>query len=1592
MPVQSLEDLQVFSGVMDADTEKRRIEPGDYLMLRNARSAITNGQNFGAIEDAEGNLFVANTFLGYPGRYKKVGDFEDIAGQSIIYMVWNSEGFHGIFRWYFNRPGFPYGVIEKVWQVKDPSIYDEFNQNPLNFKEDELITGVNLVDNILLWVQKSNEPKQMDIVRANETNKRRKFNFYLNPNQLSENVPYQLSVVDEVSPLIPILPVQTFTSNKSVLTDRVEDITNQINALTGIGYTAVNKIYYIELQLESLFSNIITVGDPATSRILAENFYYYNVPGNYFNLIQAPPFCRPAAQYIPAGPPVNAAIVRAIYDTLAGEDTGSNDETINPPAQQKAWIFGIGSEQNDINNNIELGGTTVFQSNWNAATYPGLNYISVQGYIHTQNGSLTIKFQFHLECNFTGIIVKINPPGGPSNQFINVILPSTCDVHLRRISQSGAVTNIHSVSVPLVSNPVVFDYTSPPISVNALATDKIYLTLNGRGLQNINFNLAFADMGSVAIGNSTQTIIKQTNMFRNRYVFENFQKSVYGQATSVILRTEGYKEQFQVELSFNDKFISSDAYCSRLKEIILSYTKDGGKTWYDYDSLKPYQFVCQGTQKAIFDGRKQSIPVDPALAILQFHAIPLLAQSQEFVDDRLIPGGITEGYNSIDLDLVITYWANDYVNNTYYASGALPISVEGFKPGYSGYIGIVYYDDYDRKSAVCLAPNSKINIPYYPPPLTAGLPFNAVMPVWHVLIDVYNKPPDWATKYRLVRTKDFSQTNYLMWVIDAVEIINQDGTTGGAPKYWKLDLKNIPYYVEKSQRGAVIEYTYTVGDRVRLITNQAGDVFSTIYDFEIRSADGNNIFIDYDPLITITSGCLIEIYSKGGEASIEDSLFFEMGECLEIGTAFFDGILRKFHKGNNPVATAIDQAFTYPNGVNPAKLMTAHGGVYNRIRRMYYDTAEPVVVDKIYWINSNFADEYEQSKEDGLTRPNQVLRLGRISRPSSGRFSNRYLSGTEINGLNEFEPLNEFTFNVAYGLMSRMKVVNNDILKIIFSNSYQMSIYISQGVIRQLQTVDTLISVSDKVVENSHIIQRTLGTINPESVALNDEADLIGWDENEGEIWRASGNGLISISDNKQKRTFKNFSNLRRELDRARTQTPAVYDLYHDEYILTLGALGPAPEILPWADIDIANIIPVDGGLQFNVTIQLTNPTFTIITSGAVANGVTVLDYIGSIFETQGWTWRINPVNGHLLLFAPNVVDYNNREILITIATNQGETLGPELVRNGIFSSPNQLGDWQYDPAQWILNPGSPGNQFASHIPGVGTDPLYQENNGFQAGKTYRTIFSSAITPFTGNIAIALGSPPFVVVGIFRNLPGTDFTQDLPYADTASDKFSFICSQDFQGTVYNVSIREVIPGSTFQFRYKINNGVEAQTGTPFPAETIVYNKSKNGWTHYFDFAPEGYGRLNTNIVAFQSGQLWLFHKDAPAKNYFGIQYPRKFRFVVNKNFAAVKVFKALAIKGLGKNSAPFIVIPPFEGVPTGMQTELTLAHFSTKEGTQYAAIMRDKLDPRYSDPNIAWVNGRLMRGEIMEIELVNNDPAVSIISSVKILYFSSEIN
>jgi hypothetical protein len=1423
MAVQSLKDVQVFKGVMDADSQGRFVPEGNYRKLLNARTVITDGQNYGAVEDTLGNILIPNTFLP-SGRNKCIGTFEDVKGNSIIYCVFNSLGYHSIFRYYFSTIQNPNGEIQVVYQVRYPFLYGTANPPPLNFSEFKLITGIELVDDLFFITDDSEEPKCINVARANNTNKNFSFELYINPADIASPITYTINLYR----LGILAPVYTIVVNSTALTisDRVKDIIAAFDA--DINFPVYlyyeNKGQYIvltSLNKGECFMNIISTSvtpNIKQSIILPGNHYADYLLGagasfppltlDVFKQVKYPPFCAPEVEFDGS----------AVY--YPGEFFAignSNWVNVNLAPADSYFVVTIGS-QYAFTINIQFSVTI-----WGPGS--SLTFELSDG---------TIFYDHALGANTTGVFnltFNINP----------FVVPFSTNLYMAivGVSVQCQVTDGYWIADNLPSGTQEF-------YVHIVDSAPRNFTLIPTG-----YSFGF-DLGTQA-NLVNYSISSKSLLFRAKYIFLDYEQSVYGAISEMPLAKSIYN-QF-IFIDYDDKWLTDLNYLSTIKKVRLAVSEDNGVTWGDFVELDRYEFATLGSRFYNYFGNELFLAVAPSTSLLPFHSVPLRAESMAYIGERIWLGSITEGYDSITPNVLATVKYTNVLNTTYY--NFVPfVSTRGFRYGYKGYLGIVYYDNADRKSGVCVTSQRPFSVPYlYENNFFNELDTEAFVP--YVELEINHEPPAWATKYQIVITQDATVNDYLVFFPAQVnKVDDQFVEVFLNPVYWEIDMSSIAHYITKSNIGTEISYTFKKGDRLRVIAELDGTIFKTQYDYEILSTTGDKLYIQYQTgtpfelgaFVSNGANCWIEIYSERDEADDLQQTYFEIGSCYEVETILTNGLLKKRHKGSSQ-----DQNYggTPLNIITPAIVQIDNGGCYYRRRDQYYNIQPAVTFTKGQpgYIYSNTPNEYRADIYNGFGRANFIATIGQISRPTAHKFTNRYISGTEINGLCAIEPANDRQYDTTFGAMRKMIVLNNDVLRLIFETR-QMSIYVNQGLIRQAQGANPIVSVIDDVAANSHIVERTYGTNNPESVVVNDEGDMMGFDETEGAVYRSSSNGLIAISDNYQKTTFNQAALDRRYLDRAKSECPAVYDLYHDEYILTIGALQPKPEVFPSVTISVFDVDIPSPGQVTNVFLRLQPSGILLGSTGPVLGSI--IDAINIVFTNLGYTTVKNP-NGTLTVTSLDAID----------------------------SLQNLIVDVRY--------------------------------------------------------------------------------QDSPDAIVESKYYAFPFGQ------YE-------PGGD---------------QTPFTPYTIAYSKQKKGWTQYYSFTPEFYGRLRNEIVSFQNGELWL-HNRGLAKNFYGVQYGRELTVISNVNFPKLKNYKAISINGIGLNNVPLLKIPPYQGIPTGMESELTAGHFSVKEGIQYAAIQRDKLTPNATTPDEGWVNGRAMVGQQLEATIVNNDSTVSVIYSVEILYFSSE--
>ena len=154
------------AGRMNKVVDQRVFPEGEYIDAMNVRMGSTENSEVGAIENSKGNspltalAYINGTPLSTQARC--MGAIEDSANETIY--------------WFVHDPAFTvgatgkldlivsYNVLTNILTYHIISINDGTNINTvLNFNSSYLITGVNLIENLLFWTDDYNAPRFINI-------------------------------------------------------------------------------------------------------------------------------------------------------------------------------------------------------------------------------------------------------------------------------------------------------------------------------------------------------------------------------------------------------------------------------------------------------------------------------------------------------------------------------------------------------------------------------------------------------------------------------------------------------------------------------------------------------------------------------------------------------------------------------------------------------------------------------------------------------------------------------------------------------------------------------------------------------------------------------------------------------------------------------------------------------------------------------------------------------------------------------------------------------------------------------------------------------------------------------------------------------------------------------------------------------------------------------------------------------------------------------------------------------------------------------------------------------------------------------------
>ena len=142
------------AGRMNKSIDERLVPQGEYIDALNVRLGSTEGTEIGAVENSKGNdLVVELEFLNQPlsGSATCIGAYEDGANETIYWFVHDKANTLS-----------STGKVDLIVSYNTRTFvlfYHVISTSILNFDEDYLVNGVNLIGDLLFFTDNLNPPR-----------------------------------------------------------------------------------------------------------------------------------------------------------------------------------------------------------------------------------------------------------------------------------------------------------------------------------------------------------------------------------------------------------------------------------------------------------------------------------------------------------------------------------------------------------------------------------------------------------------------------------------------------------------------------------------------------------------------------------------------------------------------------------------------------------------------------------------------------------------------------------------------------------------------------------------------------------------------------------------------------------------------------------------------------------------------------------------------------------------------------------------------------------------------------------------------------------------------------------------------------------------------------------------------------------------------------------------------------------------------------------------------------------------------------------------------------------------------------------------
>jgi hypothetical protein len=167
-------------------------------------------------------------------------------------------------------------------------------------------------------------------------------------------------------------------------------------------------------------------------------------------------------------------------------------------------------------------------------------------------------------------------------------------------------------------------------------------------------------------------------------------------------------------------------------------------------------------------------------------------------------------------------------------------------------------------------------------------------------------------------------------------------------------------------------------------------------------------------------------------------------------------------------------------------------------------------------------------------------------------------------------------------------------------------------------------------------------------------------------------------------------------------------------------------------------------------------------------------------------------------------------------------------------------------------------------------------------------------------------------------------------------------------------------------------------------ETVAWSETNNRWVTFYSFMPEYTQHINTKMITFKDGGLYLHRENAVYNNFYTQQFPSKITPVCNIEPSKVKILENV------ETESDDVWVATSISNREGQETENIEDDYLHLEGHWSANVLRDKNTPNIVLPQIPILHGDWMRSKYFVVAFECDATDYSILRFVNFKVIPSE--